>query len=86
MIDAPTALEIFTVVIIDSGVLMDLRMFQTAQTAELYILNYANAPDEVKKRGGNPIFFKTIKQLAAWAEKNPYFSFHVIYNEFKIKL
>jgi len=86
MVTVPTTLEIFTVIIIDSGVLMDARMFQTMQTAELYVLQYVNSADEVKKRGGNPVHFRNYKELSRWMNRNPVFSAHIVYNKFNLTL
>jgi len=78
-------LEIYTVIIIDVGVLVDVRMFESPRIAERYILEYVNAPDEVRKRGGKPLKFINYLQFVRWMDKNPSFVARIVFNSFRVR-
>ena len=62
--------KIFTVAIVDSGVLMAVQPCGTFDDAEKYIADYFNAPDEMAKHG------VTLKRLPGcmtndWIDRQP---------------
>lgn len=80
-------LSIYTLIIIDNGVLMEHRMFENPKIAEVFALEYFNASDEVKKRGGKPPHFLNFRQLMMWAnhKTGPGVSIHIRNNKLKIR-
>lgn len=78
-------LEMFTVIIIDSGVLMEHRVFESPIIAELFVLEYMNNPEEVIKRAYASPKFLNFGAVVRWAEGQPNFNVHIIASRLRIR-
>lgn len=77
-------LEMYTVIIIDSGVLMEHRMFENPIIAEKYVMDYVNSDDEVVKRGGK--WFVSYGSFLHWLNATCYdFAAHIIHNKLRVR-
>lgn len=78
-------LEMFAAIVIDSGILMEHRVFESAKIAERFIIDYVNSPEEAVKRGNKPKWFVSYGQFHTWMQDQPDFNVHIIASTLRIK-